>query len=198
MLEPPQRRKPATELEAKISAGDASAVGELVDLLDAPLHRHLVSEFPGVLCEADREELIASFIADLFESPTTYRVTLASIEHYAKVCVKRKAIDLLRRRETQRQYELGVGASGMLQLASTGSDTDLDLATIVARAKVAVETFDPKYKAALFAMWRFGSEGYKQALIDQFGITGDTAAQWLTRARRLLEEALGSAIRLDQ
>lgn len=186
-----------TEIEVKISAGDAAAVGELVDLLDAPLHGHLVTEFPGVLCEADREELIASFIADLFESPTTYNVTLASIEHYAKICVKRKAIDLLRRRDTQRQYELGVGASGVLQLAAMGPDSDLDLATVMARAKVAVETFDPKYKAALFALWQFGSEGYKQALIDQFDITGDTAAQWLTRARRLLEKALGSAIRLD-
>jgi DNA-directed RNA polymerase specialized sigma24 family protein len=197
MLEPPQRRKPATEIEAKISAGDASAVGALVDLLDAPLHRHLVAEFSGVLCEADRDELIASFIADLFESPTAYKVGLASIEHYAKICVKRKAIDLLRRRDTQRQYELRVGATGVLQMSEMGSEGDLDLATVMARAKVEVETFDPKYKAALFALWRFGPDGYKQDLIDRFGISGDTAAQWLSRARRLLGEALGPAIRLD-
>ncbi|MCA9304967.1 MAG: sigma-70 family RNA polymerase sigma factor [Phycisphaerales bacterium] len=197
MPEPPPRRKPATELEAKISAGDASVVGALVDLLDERLHRHLVAEFPIALCEADREELISSFIADLVESPANYRVDRASIEHYAKVCVKRKAIDLLRRRGTQRQYELGPGASAVLRLAVDETACDMDLAIIKERAKVAVESFDPKYKAALHAVWQFGPEGYRQALMDQFGITGNAAAQWLSRARRMLEEALGSAVRLE-
>jgi len=198
MLEPPQRRKPATELEAKISAGDASAVGELVDLLDAPLHKHLVAEFPCLLCEADREEAIASFIADLVECPQKYKVALSSIEHFAKVCTKRKAIDMLRRRDTQRQYELGPGASAILRLASDDPGADMDVAIAVERAKIAVESFDPKYKSALLALWQFGPEGYKQALVNQFQISGDTAATWLTRARAKLEEALGPAIRLDQ
>lgn len=197
MLEPPQRRKPATELEAKISAGDVSAVGSLVDLLDEPLHRHLVAEFPTLLDESDREEIIASFIADLVEDPRKYKVDLASIEHFAKVCAKRKAIDMLRKRDTQRQYELGPGASATLRLTVDEVDTDLDIATVKERAKVAIETFDPKYKAALCALWQFGADGYKQALINQFGITGDTAATWLTRARAMLAEALGSTVRLD-
>lgn len=197
MPQPPPRRKPASELEAKISAGDVSAVGVLVDLLDEPLHRHLVIEFPSLLDESDREEVIASFIADLIEDPKKYKVDLASIEHFAKVCTKRKAIDMLRKKDTQRQYELGPGASAILRLAEDDADTDLDIPVVMERAKVAIETFDPKYKAALIALWHFGTDGYKQALINQFGITGETAATWLTRARSMLAEALGSTIRLD-
>ncbi len=184
------KRKAATELEVKLSAGDSSAVGALVDLLDEPMHSHLIMEFPALLSLEDREDLIMGFLADLVKDPTIYQYEKASLTHFAKICIKRKAIDLLRRRNTAKQFELVSGIAGVLSYAGETSPLDIEFRLDVERVKVEIADLDPKYQAALHAYVRHGRADYKAALVREYGIKPDAAATWLSRAFKTLRAAI--------
>lgn len=194
---PPPKRAAATELEVRITAGDVSAVGALVSLLDSPLHGYLANRFGSALCQADREDLIADFIADLVADPLVYDAARGSIEQLAVARVGSAALDLLRHRGVKNRHARR-SARSETECPSARSSAELAAqAAEVQRIRKCFDSLSEQDRDVLDAYRRFGRDGYKQAMFIQFNVTGAVAATRLARARRRLSEALGPRVRLD-
>lgn len=193
MPEPSARRKPASDFELKIAAGDEAAISQLVFELGPPLHNHLSLELPELLNRDDREDLMMAFIADIISKKIRYDSDKGTLISFAKVCVYRKAIDLLRKRGRAKQQDFGYGLKSLLRLQQESPLSDAEFAEAVERAKIAFETMPPNHRAAVEARHRHGRDGYKAVLVREYGITPGLAAQWLRRGLKALSEATGLA-----
>ena len=74
MAHPTPRRKAATELEARISAGHRVDPRDVVAAVDQPMHNELVRTFRSALSADERESLACDVIVELLEHPTRYDV----------------------------------------------------------------------------------------------------------------------------
>jgi RNA polymerase sigma factor (sigma-70 family) len=197
MPEPPLRRTPASEFEVKIAAGAPDAVEQLVVFLGPLLHRHLSLEFSLLLNTEDRDDLMMRFIVDLIKGKVKYDYRLASLESFAKMHVFRRAVDLLRKRGRDQERDRSHGTATLLRLSNGSPLDDMEFAELVERAKVAIAAMPENYKAAVEARWRYGRDGYKAALVREFGVSPSVAAQWLRRGMLRLSDATGLAARQD-
>jgi len=138
------------------------------------------------------------FIADIVTGRVNYDANRCSFDTFAKVCVYRRAVDLLRKRggETQREFQFGMAT--LLRLSQGSPLDDVEFAEAVERAKVALETMPANYAAAITARRRFGRTGYVDALVEEHGVSRALAAQWLHRAMDLLSQATGISIHDDE
>lgn len=193
MPEPSPRKKPASELELKIAAGEEAAISQLVAVLGPTLHRHLSFELPLLLNREDRDDLMMAFIADIITKQIQYDPGKGTLASFAKICVYRRAVDLVRKRGRDVQRDFGYGLKTLLRLPQQTPLDDAEFAEAVERARIALETMPANHVAAVEARHRHGRDGYKAALVREHDISPDLAAQWLRRGLKALSDATGLA-----
>ena len=204
MLEPPQRRKPATEIEVKLARGDPAVNDALIELLDAVLHKDLKTLYPTRLPDDERARIVVGVIADFIEGKVRYEVEQASIETLAKKRARWRAKDyfkrarvaeaarpnLLRREERLRPVEKPQDVLISFEYMAARAD-------MVERLTVEIEQLPHKLRLAALAYVRHGDsdpqhggKAYSTILAEELGVEPGLVAQWWCRAKKRPLKAL--------
>lgn len=198
MLEPPLRRKPATELESKLSAGQPIDLDELLAEIDKPMHAELVSVFRSALSQDEREDLARDVFVELCETPTKYDWRRASIRRFCKIRVRTLALDYLDDRKKAHRQQRLFDEREHLQLASASlpspmetSEAERKFSDAVDRVRVAILTLPPEQRRAAAAYEKFGPENFAARLASELDVSPNRVSQWWTRAKRTLRDAIG-------
>src|SRR2546423_1177812 len=117
MANPIPRRKPATDLEIRLSSGSSVEPKELIDAIDQPMHDELVNCFRSELSVEERDGLARDIFVKLLKQPQKYDATLASLVQYAKVAVQNQALDYIAERCKTLKQQSSFIERGYLSLA---------------------------------------------------------------------------------
>jgi hypothetical protein len=204
MLEPPQRRKPATELEVKLARGDPTANDALIALLDTVLHKDLQVLYPTRLPDDERARIVTAVIADFIQGKVKYDVEQSSIETLAKNRAKWRAKDYFRRvRVAEAARPNLVRREELLRAVEKPEDVLIRFEDLAARADmverliIEIEQLPQNHRLAALAYMRHGEsdpdrggKAYSTILAEDLGVEPGRVAQWWCRARKRLVKAL--------
>lgn len=191
MADMPDLAHKPSQYEIDVQAGEEAAISGLVERLGSVLFHHLGVMLGQSLNRQDREDLMSVFITDVISGKVKYVATDGPLVAFAKTCVYREAIDLLRKKGRQTQRELDFMHRTLPRLVSESPAEQLEFSEAVERTLVALENMPANHAAAVRALIRYGRAGYKDKMIREYGITGDLAAKWLQRGLDALEIATG-------
>lgn len=206
MLEPPQRRKPATELEVKLARGDPTIKDALIELLDEVLHRDLEELYPTRLPDDERARIVAAVITDFIEGKIKYDVEQASIETLAKNRARWRAKDYLRRVLVAEEARPNLSRrEERLRAVEKPEDVLISFEEMAARADmverliIEIEQLPQNHRVAALAYMRHGEsdphhggKAYSTILAEELGVEPGLVAQWWCRAKKRLVKALES------
>jgi len=198
MLEPPQRRKPATEIESKVSAGHPFDLEKLLFVIDSPMHNELVCVFGDSLSGEEREDLARDVLVELFESPTKYQVTRSCLPKYAKLRVRTFALDYLRDRKKACVQQRLFIERAHLQLAPADGPCPAEkaeqrelLKQTADRIRIAILQLPLEQQRVAAAYVEYGPTNFASRLAAELDVSANRVSQWWTRAKRALREAIG-------
>ncbi len=201
MLEPPPRRKPATELEIKLSAGLSVDLDQLVAEIDQPMYDELIRVFRSTLSHDEREDLAQDVFVELCESPTKYDKSRASLPRYAKLRVRSLALNYIKDRNKACRQRRLFDERGHLQFAPQARVGPLETAEdervvleAVDRVRVAILQLPLQQRLAAEAYLKYGPERYASCLAAELKVNPNRVSQWWTRAKRAIREAIGSEV----
>lgn len=137
MLEPPQRRKPATEIEVKLARGDPTVNEALIALLDEVLHRDLGNLYPTRLPDDERAKIVTGVIADFIDT-VNYDPRQSSIETLAKRRARQRAIDYFRHCKVRKKNERPDAQRSAISLIVDDPGSRLERADLVERTIAAI------------------------------------------------------------
>lgn len=197
MLEPPQRRKPATELEVKLAHGDPAVHDALIELLDSVLHRDLQNLYPTRLPDDERAKIVVGVIADFTERKVNYDHRHASIETLAKRRARQRAIDYFRHCKVSKRNERHDAQRSAISLIMDDPGGRLERADLVEQMIAAVEELPQNQRRAALAYMRHGDadparggKAYSTILAEQLGVSPNQVARWWCDAKKSLKAAL--------
>lgn len=197
MPEPPQRRKPATDLELRVARGDPTAKPDLVDFLDGILHHDLQSLYPTKLPDDERERIVVGVISDFDSGKVRYALGRASIETLAKLRARRRAIDWIRHQKVIVDAQPHVASRAALLLVVDEPGDAAAKADLVERLVVEIEQLPQNLRRAALAYMRHaesdpkhGGKAYSSILAEELGVSPGLVAQWWRRALKRLRAAL--------
>jgi RNA polymerase sigma factor (sigma-70 family) len=200
MLEPPQRRKPATELEVKLARGDPTVNDALIDLLDAVLHKDLESLYPTRLPDDERSKIVVGVFADFIEGRVKYDDRQASIETLAKRRARQRAIDYFRLCKVRKKNERPDAQRSAISLIADDPGGAAERADSVERLIAAIEELPQNQRRAALAYMRHGDadpacggKAYSTILAEQLGVSPNQVCRWWCDAKKSLKAALGAS-----
>jgi RNA polymerase sigma factor (sigma-70 family) len=203
MANPTPRRKPATDLEMRLSAGDAVDPKEVIDAIDQPMHDELVKSFRSALSADEREELARDVLVKLLEAPQKYDCNLASLPRFAKIAVRNRALDYFKERRKNRKQQNNFVDHGYLTLAPAEAPGPLQCAEQAAAYAAAVQTvmvaimdLPPDQRLAAEAYRQHGPKNYASILAAELGVSPNLVAQWWRRAKATILKSVGKKIRI--
>lgn len=197
MLEPPQRRKPATEIEVKLARGDPTVNDALIDLLDTVLHKDLQNLFPTQLPDDERAKIVVGVIADFIDRTVDYDPRLASIETLAKTRARQRAVDYLRHCKVRKKNERTDAQRSAISLIVDDPGGRPERADLVERLIAEIEELPQNQRRAALAYMRhgdadpaFGGKAYSTILAEELGVPPNQVARWWCDAKKSLRTAL--------
>lgn len=198
---PPLRRKPATEIESKVSAGQPFELDELLDAIDGPMHDELVYVFRDSLSGEEREDLARDVFVELCETPTKYQVARGGLPKYAKMRVRTFALDYLKDRRRACAQQRLFNERAHLQLASADAPSPTESAEqrqifnrAVDRARIAILQLPREQQLTAEAYMKYGSADFAARLAVELDVSPNRVSQWWTRAKRALRDAIGPEV----
>jgi RNA polymerase sigma factor (sigma-70 family) len=195
MASPLPQRKPATELEIRLSTGVSVEPRDVIAIIDQPMHDELVRAFTSALSADERDDLSSDVIVELMEKPTRYDVSRASLPHYAKLRVWTLAVSYLKKRTKTRKQERNFKDHGYLVLASPMPPGPMECDEYAAAYAAAVQSVSLEImklplaqQRAVRAYQEYGPERYAARLAEELGVTPNLVSQWWTRAKKRLRK----------
>jgi RNA polymerase sigma factor (sigma-70 family) len=197
MLEPPQRRKPATELEVKLARGDPTVREALIEMLDGVLHEDLKHLYPTRLPDDERATIVVGVIADFIDGTVTYDHRRASIETLAKRRARQRAIDYLRHVKVRAKNQRNDAQRSAISLIVDVPGGNAERADLIERLIVMIEELPQNQRRAALAYMRHGDadpkcggKAYSTILAEQLGVSPNQVARWWCEAKKSLKAAL--------
>lgn len=199
MADPPPRRKAATELEHKLSAGQPVDLDDLLAAIDQAMHDELVVVFRSGLSQDERDSLARDVFVELCEKPQKYDVTRATLPAYAKMRVRTLALDYIEDRTKARRQQRLFVERGHLEFAPPAPPGPLEsaeaaqaYASAVHRVRLAIlQRLTREQQLAAKAFEEFGGDRFASVLAQELGIAPNLVSQWWTRAKKEIREAIG-------
>ena len=200
MLEPPQRRKPATELEVKLARGDPTVNDALVELLDAVLHKDLENLYPTRLPDDERAKIVVGVIADFIDGTVNYDLRRASIETLAKRRARQRAVDYFRHNKVRKNNQRNDAQRSAISLTVDDPGGDAERADLIERLIATIEELPQNQRRAAHAYMKhvdadpaYGGKAYSTILAEQLGVSPNQVARWWCDAKKSLNAALDAS-----
>jgi DNA-directed RNA polymerase specialized sigma subunit len=197
------RRKPATELETRLSTGLSVEPRDIIAVIDQPMHEELVYTFGSELSSDEREGLACDVLLELLEESTKYDVARSSLEHYAKLRVRTIAVAYLRERTKTRKQQAQFNDHGYLTVAPVAQPGPVEsaedaaaIAAAVQRVKLELLRLPLNYRLAAEAYQRFGPERYATELARELKVSPNLVSQWFTRAKKKILKAASPYVKI--
>lgn len=205
MPESPLRRKPATELEAKVGAGQDFALDELLDVIDQPMSDELIAVFKSALTKDERDDLARDVLVELANDPTKYDHARGSLVRYAKMRVRTLAIDYLNDRKKARGQQTLFEERGYLKLViddpaspAMAIEDRRRMDELADRVRIALVALPQEQQRAAGAYVKYGPSCFAAKLAKELGVKANRVSQWWTRAKRAIRDAIGPDVEVSE
>lgn len=201
MLDPPQRRQPAIEIESKPTNSRAVDSDELISRLDTVLHADLRVLYGHSIPDDERQKIVVDVISDFIDGTAGYDADRGSEETLGKTIARRKAIDYLRHADVverakpnlkRREDMLRSVPPPCLSLQQI-EEADEHRRT-VERVTAEIEQLPQNLRRAALAYMRHGDsdpqhdgKAYSTILAEELGVEPGLVAQWWCRAKKRLK-----------
>jgi RNA polymerase sigma factor (sigma-70 family) len=190
----PERGSRDADLLRRMSAGDPTAVEELYDRFRRPafaLARRILAE------DSLAEDVLQEVFLGVWRDPGAYDTGRGSFASWLMAMVHHKAVDAVRREESQRRRQTLAGDELVRQMPTSTRDVEEDAAARAEATRVRAALGElPQAQREALTLAYYGGYTQREVAALTGAPLGTVKTRMLTGMRRL-KEGLGGAARAD-
>jgi RNA polymerase sigma factor (sigma-70 family) len=188
---PPERSSPDADLLRRIAAGDARAVDDLYDRFRRPafaLARRILAD------DTLAEDVLQDVFLSVWRDPSAFDRARGSFASWLLALVHHKAVDAVRREESQRRRQTRAGDELVLAAPTETHDVETEVWTrvVAERVRVALAVLPTAQREALTLAY-YGGYTQREVAALTGAPLGTVKTRMLAGMRRLKEELGGAA-----